>query len=303
MLQINFEDKKALSQALLLGGGSAFLSLLGASIFAPLLILLAFLAYGDNCGIVASTGTAVVLAMGSLFFSHSTEVFFNLLVAVIPAIGVGYLAVQNITKDNKVWWYPESLLLQKAVLLSLVLVLFMSLTLFTKENLNAALKELLDFLESNKNNDVKALMLRQRITPLIQYSLGGWALVTMLITSVSLGLANVIAKKMKKNIRPGFEFKKLEVNPLLTIAPLVLLVLIQIFDSFICSGLFVASLFSPIMAGLSAVHRLLAGPNENKMLAVFYCSISVVIIPALVIIVFLGIVDSFHRIEKSSAVN
>jgi hypothetical protein len=282
----------------ILGLGSAFL--IFSSIFIPvqlplffagLPIFIAYLAYGNRCGTVTS-----FLASTALFLIFplelSLDVFFNM---IASAALLGHLSIKNIKQNRKTWWYPESLLLQSVVILSLIAVVLVSTICYSEDLLLKASDEIVKpLLQSNGLNLSPSA--QHHIASTIKYAVGIGTLIKMFIILLNFNLAHLITKKMGKNIRPGFDFGSLKTNSFMAISPLICLTVARLFPgiSFIFSGLFVVGLFAPMICGFSVIYKL----SDVRARFIFSIALLILTLPTMAVALILGIVDSFYPIRK-----
>jgi hypothetical protein len=299
MLQIDIKNKRKYWNVVFLGGLGILFVLLAAFssigfllLFSGFPVMASYLAYGSISGCI----TALILTT-ALFFTTPLEVscdaFLNI---IVPAAMLGHFSIKNITLRRKIWWYPESLLLQRVILLYLAGVVFLSLVFYSEDVLAKNAMEAMNILF--KPNDAGAIFVRQLLLSSVKYSVGIGSLTKMLVTFMNFGLAHFITKRMKRNIRPGFDFESVGVHYSLAILPLVALTAATVFPSisFICSGLCVVGLFAPIISGLAAIHRIAKG--NVRTLLIFYFALLVFTLPLIAAVVFLGIINSFHKIQR-----
>ncbi|MDR0678291.1 MAG: hypothetical protein LBF44_02005, partial [Holosporaceae bacterium] len=115
MLPANLSNTNHIKVAALLGLISAFLIFISMFIpihlplfFSGLPILIAYMAYDKHCGTITFLFISLVL-----FLAFPMEFFLDVFLDIIaPAALLGYLSIKNIEQNNKIWWYPESLLLR-----------------------------------------------------------------------------------------------------------------------------------------------------------------------------------------------
>ncbi|MDR2107298.1 MAG: DUF2232 domain-containing protein [Holosporaceae bacterium] len=266
--------------------------------FFGLPVFVAFLAFGDHRGAVVSA-VAAVSSFLILPAPSATEVLFS---SLAPAVLLGHLSLKSITVKRKTWWYPESLLLRRFMLLSFASVIFLSLFVYREELLMKGVNEMLKIISEGK--DPKIISSAQSFgATAVKYAVGMQILMKMLISLLNFHLAHLIAKRMKKNIRPGFDFRHLTIDGFMAVTPLVALTAALLFPSvsFVCSGIFVAGLFAPMICGFSVIKGFSGGQKWERTWNVFFgCALLFLTFPTIVCVVLLGIVDSFHPIRKNA---
>ncbi|MDR0753416.1 MAG: hypothetical protein LBE95_01980 [Holosporaceae bacterium] len=301
MSQIDLYDKKNLAGAAFLSGCGAFFIFLAmcsplklALYFIGLPIFIAYLAYGNkNAGISALALTIL------LFFSTALEISIDIFLNIIaPAILLGHLSIKNIQMRRKTWWYPETYMLQYLAALSFISVAFLSMAFYSESSLIRNVEDAMNALL--KPGDPNAVFLQKYLLSSVKYAVGIGTLIKMLITMLNFGLAHLIAKKIKKNIRPGFDFNHLTIHYSFAIFPLLSLTLAKIFHclSFVCSGLFVVGLFAPAINGFSAIHRFAKG--SMRILIGFYAALLTITLPMAAVVVLIGIISSFQAVSQKT---
>ncbi|MDR0632103.1 MAG: DUF2232 domain-containing protein [Holosporaceae bacterium] len=296
MLQISLDED--FRRAAFLGVSGAFFIFCGMfssfhsiSFLSGVPISVAYLAYGDRSGFISLFIATILLFLVSSPES-SCDLFLNIMA---PAALLGHFSIKNIVKNRKTWWYPETFLLRNLVLLFAASTLFLSLTIYSEDVLLKAAQNVKDSLL--QSSGANAVLLQQYFISSMRYSVGIGALIKIFIALSNFSLAHCITKKIKKNIRPGFDFKKLTFHYFFTIFPLVSLTLANIFTSlsFVGSGLFVVGLFAPMAGGLSVVHRFFE-KNRSRLIT-FYLALLLITLPLIVGVIILGIVDSFFPLH------
>ncbi|MDR2724400.1 MAG: hypothetical protein LBB25_04360 [Holosporaceae bacterium] len=290
-------------------GGAAFLGLIGAFLiflaessqikvalyFSNLPIFIAYLVYGRESGGVS----AVVLAI-MLFLIAPLEVSCDVLLSTIaPAAVLGHLSVKSITQGRKTWWYPETFLLQNFILLYFFVLIFLSIVSYPEDYCARITQRMLKKL--CPQDGPNTIFMRQYLFASYQYTVGMLTLYKMIITLLIFALVHRVTKMVKKNIRPSFDLKHLTIHYSIAIFPLIFLTLGKIFHglSFICSGLFLVGLFAPAVSGFSVIYRLAGG--KVRTLLVFHISLLVVTVPTIVIVILIGVIDSFRSSSELGA--
>ncbi|MDR0678568.1 MAG: hypothetical protein LBF44_03480, partial [Holosporaceae bacterium] len=176
----------------------------------------------------------------------------------------------------------------------LISVVLVSTICYSEEVLLKASNEIINPLLQSKGMNVS--MMQSYIASTIKYSIGMATLIKMFATLLSFNLAHIISKKIRKNIRPEFNFNSLKIDNFMAILPLVCLTIAQVFPkvSFLFSGLFVVGLFAPLICGFLVIHRFL---NVRTRFILFFFLL-VLTLPTILVIIILGIVDSFHSIGR-----
>jgi hypothetical protein len=251
-----------------------------------------YLVYGSVSGNI----TALILTT-VLLFTAPLEISCDMLLNIIaPAAMLGHFSIKSITLRRKIWWYPESLLLRRVILLYLAGVVFLSLVFYSEDVLTKNATEAMNILL--KSEDANAIFVRQLLLSSVKYSVGIGSLTKMSITLMNFGLVHFITKRMKINIRQGFDFGNVKIHYAMTILPLVALTAAFVFTSisFVCSGLCVVGLFAPIISGVVAVHRIAKG--NARTLFIFYSALLIFTLPLIAAVILLGIINSFHEIQR-----
>ncbi|MDR2645710.1 MAG: hypothetical protein LBC04_00810 [Holosporaceae bacterium] len=299
MLQIDIKNKRKYWNAVFFGGIGVLFVLLAAFssvrfllLFSGLPIMASYLAYGSVSGNITT-----VMLITVLFFMAPLEISCDILLNVIvPAAMLGHFSIKNVTLRRKIWWYPESLLLQRVLMLYLASVVFLSLVFYSEDVLTKNATEALNVLF--KPEGASAIFVRQLLLSSVKYSVGIGSLTKMFVTLMNFGLAHFITKRMKINIRQCFDFVNVRIHYTIAILPLVALTAATVSTriSFVCSGLCVVGLFAPIVSGLAAIHRIAKG--NIRILFVFYFAVLIFTLPLIVVVVLLGIINSFHEIQS-----
>ncbi|MDR0580655.1 MAG: hypothetical protein LBG04_00870, partial [Holosporaceae bacterium] len=171
MLQIDIKNKRKYWNAVFLGGVGILFVLLAAFssirfllLFSGFSVMTSYLAYGSISGRI----TALILTI-ALFFTAPFEVSCDaLLNIIVPAAMLGHFSIKNVTLRRKIWWYPESLLLRRVLLLYLAGVVFLSLVFYSEDILTKNVMEAMNILF--KPNDASAIFVRQLLLSSVKYS-------------------------------------------------------------------------------------------------------------------------------------
>ena len=307
MLQINkfHINTRAIQLIACLGGGSLLMALFCTFspiklpiFFASIPLFVAYLSFGEVIGLsstmLASVGIALFVPIQA-----SSEIILNIFA---PAAVLGHFSIKSITKGRKTWWYPESFLLRNFMLLSLFSVVALSMTFCTEQTMTEASQAAMDLLLSNGkgNNDINAIAIKQYLAFFVKYSVGISVIMKMMFSLLNFQLGHLISKRLKKNIRPEFDFSNIRIGNMMILLPLVSLTLSYIFPriEFILCGIFVVSLFAPIISGLSLIHCFYTRKHKRRILIAYYLALFMMPIPMLFGTALLGIVDGLYPIRQ-----
>lgn len=288
--------------AIFLGLAGVFVAFF--SICTPLKFLLLFLnipifysyfTLGSRSGLIT---TAVLLVPMLIFmpFSAFCDIFLN---TIAPAVLVGHFSIQNISQNRKKWWYPESFLLRDVTLLAIFSVIFLSVTFFREsvilDSYTNALK-VVSGIEGMENVQVNLSLVLKSI---VKFSVGIGIFTKMMLNVMNFKIADALAKRFHKNLRPDFDFSAVRVPTLLALLPLLSLALCLGIDaiSFIFGGIFIVSSFAPIICGFSLLHAAANRLQKNWILVLLYLALLCMPIFMLLSIMLLGIIDSFYEIR------
>ncbi|MDR1551707.1 MAG: hypothetical protein LBS14_03455 [Holosporaceae bacterium] len=262
--------------------GSGFVSLVGV----PLGVV-----YLTNGVVGSGIATAMVSIAAVLMMPLDVAVRFVL--AVLLPIGMlSFCAQKNVVKRKKIWWYPESIILQCLVILFLATTAIMSVTIATEESVLQAQKAFCDRIKPQNNPNV--IIFRQLMMTIAKYSVGLCQVIALFESVFCFGLANNICRKMGKNVRSSFDLMHLRVNHWLAISPLIALTFSHMLPdkyAFLCSGLAVVGAVAPGMVGFSTVQRVLSGGKFAKIS--FYASLILLHSLVIPILIIVGIATSF----------
>ncbi|MDR1560859.1 MAG: DUF2232 domain-containing protein [Holosporaceae bacterium] len=262
-------------------------------------LLFSYLSYGPKCGFISSVVVGI-----PIFFFFSLNNFLDICLNMIaPAIMLGCFSTKYIVKERKIWWYPETLLLQNFALFSFIILVLCSFTFRSEDMVLKILQEarrpIIKFMR-----DVDEFQTRQiwcAINAFVKYAAGIEVLCNMFSTLSNFYIAYLIGKKTQTNIRTEYNFLELRIPSWLAIFPLVALTATYFFPdfSFVFCGLFVVGLFAPIVSGISLVHYIAKTKNSRYILVIFYVGAFIFPILFFPCVVTLAIIDSFHSLRKS----
>lgn len=302
MLQIKDFNFRVIRQVALFGGISGFVALFCVFtpirflvLFSSLPLLFAYLVYGKVVGGgAASLSSILVLALAPI--EASVDVVLNILGS---SALLGYMSVLNVVKSRKTWWYPESLILKHFTMFSLFSVVFLSFTVCSERAMLEASQKALEFLASNGSSAFNYVIVKKYIESTVKYSVGINVLTKMCFVAFNLQLAFLLSKKMKKNIRPGYNLLDIRVDSWMVVLPLATLSLSFIFPNFafILCGIAIVSGFAPMFCGLSFVHCLYAKKHHRRVLIAYYLALFMIPVPMIIGTVILGIIDTLCQVR------
>lgn len=266
--------------------------------FASIPLFVAYLSFGAFIGLsstmLASVGIALFVPIQA-----SSEIILNIFA---PAAVLGHFSIKSITKGRKTWWYPESFLLRNFMLLSIFSVVVLSMTFCNEQAMTEASQTAVDLLLSNSkgSNDINAIAIKQYLAFFVKYSVGISVIMKMMFSLLNFQLGHLISKRLKKNIRLEFDFSNIRIGNLMILLPLVSLTLSYIIPqmSFILCGLFVVSLFAPIISGLSLLHYFYMQKHKRRILIAYYLALFMMPIPMLFGTALIGIIDGLYPIRQ-----
>lgn len=272
---------------------SGFFPLNFIAFFAGLPLFTSYLSKGEKVGLISSVLFFIIIAI-FCSLEISMDVFLNI---ILPASIIGYFSTKHINKNKKIWWYPESFLLQNFVIISIISVILMSLTFHTENYMTKAYAEISKVIL--KNNNPETQLISRYFNSFVKYSVGAGVFSKMLATVSNLQIAHVICKKMKINIRPEFNILDLSISIWIAVLPIISLTIAQIIPSisFICSGIFVVGLFAPMLNGFSVLDFYANKKQRRSVLTSVYIALFIFPLPVILLTVLLGIVDSFYSIR------
>ncbi len=278
--------------ALVLCGG--FFPLNFSIFFAGVPLFASYLSKGTKNGTISSI---VCIGFVLAFCKIETSVDIILNVVLPPSI-IGHFFIKCISKNRKTWWYPESFLLRNFIVISLVSLIFMSLTFYTEKHMAKAFDIAIDAIP-NKNSPEICFVI-QYLKSFIKYSLGISIFSKMIATISSFQIAYFICKKKKMNIRNEFSILNLSIPNWMAVLPIISLTIAKVapFFSFVCSGIFVVSLVAPMLAGFSLLHFFAHNKQRRSILTTAYIFLLIFPLPMIISAVAIGIVDSFCKIRQ-----
>ena len=217
----------------------------------------------------------------------------------MPSSVIGHLALRNIVKNRKKWWYPESFLLNNFVFLFAFVMVIMSFTLRTEESMTKIYEEAVKIIFS-ENASFYINGAGQNLRSVIKYYEGIATFYNMLATILNLQIAYILGRKFKTNIRTSFDVFNITISPWLSILPLVALTLSKILPSlaYVFCGLFVVGLFAPTLSGFSVVGFIAKKRKIRRAPLVITALIIIFPLHIIILISLLGIVDSFYPVRK-----
>ena len=288
--------------AILLGVGSALWCIFNIHFIFGLLLFLSgvpiffsYLSYGQKSGFISAVFTTILM-FAFVPFEISIDVFLNI---IMPSSVIGHLALRNIVKNRKKWWYPESFLLNNFVFLFAFVMVIMSFTLRTEESMTKIYEEAVKIIFS-ENASFYINGAGQNLRSVIKYYEGIATFYNMLATILNLQIAYILGRKFKTNIRTSFDVFNITISPWLSILPLVALTLSKILPSlaYVFCGLFVVGLFAPTLSGFSVVGFIAKKRKIRRAPLVITALIIIFPLHIITLISLLGIVDSFYPVRK-----
>ena len=259
---------------------------------------MAYLSFGEVIGFGATALASAVIAL-LVPIEVSCEIILNIFA---PAALLGHFSIKSITKGHKVWWYPESFLLRNFMLLSLFSVILLSVTFCTEQAMTEASQAAMNVLLNNSKdgNNVNAIAIKNYLSAFVKYSVGISVVMKMMMCILNFQFGHLISKRIKKNIRPEFNFSDIRISNWMILLPLVSLSLSYIFpqSSFVLCGIFVVSLFAPTVSGLSLIHCFYERKHKRRILMAYYLALFMMPIPMLAGTALLGIIDGLYPIRE-----
>lgn len=291
--------------AVLLGVGCALWCIFNVHFAFGLLLFLSgvpiffsYLSYGQKSGFI-SAFIATIIPFAFVPIEISIDVFLNI---ILPSSMVGHLALRNIVKNRKKWWYPESFLLNNFVILFSFVMIIMSFTLRAEESITKIYEEAVKIIFS-ENANFYISGAGQDLRSVIKYYEGIATFYNMLATILNLHIAYALGRKFKTNIRISFDMINITISNWLAVMPLVALTLSKMLPSlaYVFCGLFVVGLFAPALGGFSVIGFIIKKRKMRR--APLFITALVIIFPLhiMTLVALLGIVDSFYPIRKQMA--
>ena len=219
---------------------------------------------------------------------------------IAPAMLLGHFSIQNIVQNHKKWYYPETFLLRDTILLAIFSVIFLSVTFFREDVIldtySIALKAI-SGIEGMENIQTNFALV---IKPIVKFSVGIGIFTKMALNLLNFKIADSLAKKFKKNLRPKFDFSGIRVSMWMAVLPLLSLALSLGIESisFIFGGIFIVSSFAPIANGFLLLHASAQRLQKNWILVLLYLALLYIPIFILSSVMLLGIIDSFYDMRS-----
>lgn len=288
--------------AILLGVGCALWCIFNIHFAFGLLLFLSavpiffsYLSYGQKSGFISAV-IAAILSLTFVPFEISIDVFLNI---IMPSSVIGHLALRNIIKNRKKWWYPESFLLNNFVILFSIVMIIMSFTLRTEESMTKVYEEAVKIIFS-ENANFYINEARQNLRSIVKYYEGIATFYNMLAAVFNLQIAYALGKKFKTNIRTSFDIFNITISSWLAIMPLVSLTLSKMLPSlaYVFCGLFVVGLFAPALGGFSVVGFIAKKRKMRHASLIITALIIIFPLHTITLVALLGIIDSFYPIRK-----
>lgn len=288
--------------ALLLGAGCAFWCIFNIhfafGIFLSLggvPILFSYLSKGHRVGLI-STLFATLIIFLFIPFRASANILLNI---ILPSSAIGCFALKKIVQNGKIWWYPESFLLNNIVIIFSIVLLIMSYTLHSEENVAKICGDVIKFVFS-ENTDLYLNVAMRKLQAIAKYFEGITAFFNMLGTVVNLQIAYALGKKIKSNIRPSFDTAHITISKGLAFFPIIAFIASQISSllSYAFGGLFVVGLFAPTLSGLSIISFIAQKKKIKRVWGII--TILFIVFPMYIVIfaAVLGLIDSFYPIRE-----
>lgn len=273
---------------------SLFLYLIGTSsffIYFSFFLTPLFLVYLTQ-EIKSSSIAYAILLIGIFFYQPFFMFVSHFITYIIPAFVLGFMSQRYIKKGNKIWWYPESLLLKDISYLSMFIVFFLSVFILKEDHITQVFN---DWIEVFKNIYPKQML--QNIKQVINSSVGIFTFINILFVLINFKIAYKIAKSKNILRRKKFDFYHIKLPTHLALFPMVIFLILKIFpnESFVITGLFIASLIAPFLNGISIIHCFADG---NKQKLILFYTFLILINLTLPSIIVLGIIDSFIKIRR-----
>lgn len=261
-------------------------------VFFPLPIYIITLKKGHIAGL---------LAVGfSFFLSLVTGLNFSLLLMGFPIIFFCHKALKSRQGlDNRLEWYPLSLLLQWSAIFAIGISVLISAVLYLVLSPEPQV-----FLETliHHNPSLKGKITLESITTLYSYAPGIFACYWVAIQFLNGYLAQLFLEKTKKNIRPMPAILNLTVKNYWYYAFAACLALTLIFSNeydHIFQNLALCLMIPIFFTGLSVVHHAVQMADDRLKPFIFVFYVLFFLLPTLsLIIVALGIVEPRVGLRK-----
>jgi hypothetical protein len=265
--------------------------------FAPFPLLFVYCIDEPRCGLCA----ALVASLATALFCPLKICIDTLLCLIAPSMMLGSFLNDNIVKNKKTWWYPESFLLRNFVIVYFIAAIVLSFTVFPESYVDEMYRsvfanmEKLEGVTQQQIDSIKSAT--EYLKPYyLKFFLGFEVIVKMFMVAINLRLAHALGKKIAKNIRSTIDLRNIRISHWMAVSPMVFFTLSQIFvgASYLLTALFVVTLFAPLIAGFSVGHYFFASFQHTRFWNFIFILFSV-FFP--LVIALLGFVDSFYSLR------
>ena len=184
----------------------------------------------------------------------------------------------------------------------MVSLAFMSVTFFTNEKIRAIYDVVVEkgILVAANKPEADMAAINALFSRFSKYFLGFVFFFQMLATLFNFQLSHFLSLKLKKNIRPKFDFLNLSSPYYISVIPIVSLTIANLVPGlhFTFSSLAVAGLFMPTVCGFSIVHFYAKERKQKNILVIAY--LMLLIFPLLIILFMaaIGVIDSFFPVRR-----
>lgn len=304
MFQINnkeiFLQYESIVKAILLGCCSAFLFFLSNAYiqlclfsgFVAIPLIFSALVYGD-AGCFVSSFVAIILLL--FIAPFSTALMFCVLMA-FPVCVLAYFTMKSIVHKKKVWWYPESNLLNINALVMICSAVFLSLTVQTEDVILDFMKKIFSAAPAGSMfQDISNVYMNS----LFKYVVGIEVLFYSIMNLIGFRIVLKHLRRLKIGIRNEFDFSNVSVSHVISIIPIVALSLSFLFPTFsyVFSTIFIASLLLPLINGVIVTETFFERTKRNN--AMFMVYVLMLFFNLIVLfIIMIGIIDCFIDIKE-----
>lgn len=268
--------------------------LLGFPILTSVPIYIAFILFGNTSGVISTVLSSGII-LGMIPFRVAGDILIN---SILPSAIIGYYFTKSMKIKNKIWWYPESLIIRNFVLYSFAAVAILSYSVFSESYMQQVVQQTLDVFVRT-DNFLQQAALEKKFLDIIPFTVGFEVMIKMLVTVFNLRIALWTLRNTSIK-RKQFIMKNLNVPSWMALAPLVALTLSYLLPSlsFVLKGLSVIGFFGVGLVGNSIVHDIAEAKQLKGVLIAYWISLLILFTPTLLLIILLGTIDSLYPLRK-----
>lgn len=282
--------------------------------FAVLPLLFVCLTKGRRANNQASLFAAVFVVLTHTLAQHfnvssqmNIEMGLRLCLTILPAFAIGHVLLLNQREYKVVNWVPVPRLLALLGIMSVVVCLVSGYFITTYENeLQSYLESIANSLATQQNIDNQ--LIKQTLQQVLSFVPFFMATTWLFAMVFNILLAQTLAVRTKKNIRPSFDVLNAEIPSfwyILTAMACVLSYTVDGQDIFFYNLVF--TMLAPFaLVGLSIIHSLLGQLRAKKVFLFVIYAITIFLAWPLIVITLIGLLEPWlnlrHRFNQAQMI-